>query len=172
MPYNWWDPGDPASAEQIAATGASTRRLPVVVLSDGTELGAPGSRALADAVGLIGGGNSAGQAATLCANYADEVTLLVRGPSLAASMSSYLVHQLESKANITVQLHAEVLACHGGQSLQALTLRDRTSRAEQDVDTDGLFLFIGAVAETSWLPDTVQRDRLGFFVHRHARTRR
>jgi len=113
-------------------------------------------------VHLIGGGNSAGQAAMLFSNYAEQVSLLVRGPALAASMSTYLTRQLDSKANITVEVNTEVLACSGERSLRSLTLRDRESASEREVGCDGLFVFIGAMAETEWLGGSVQRDRLGF----------
>lgn len=111
---------------------------------------------------LIGGGNSAGQAAMLFSNYAAHVTLLVRGPTLAASMSSYLTRQLDSKANISVELHTEVIACADEHALRSLTLRDRESGAEWEVESASVFVFIGAVAETGWLGEAVQRDRLGY----------
>jgi thioredoxin reductase (NADPH) len=113
-------------------------------------------------VHIIGGGNSAGQAAAMFSDYADTVTLLVRGSSLASSMSSYLSQQLDSKANIRVEVDTEIIGCNGEQTLLALTLRNRASGIEREVESDGLFVFIGATAETAWLDDGVQRDRLGF----------
>jgi thioredoxin reductase (NADPH) len=153
----------------VLATGVAWRRLgaPGVeqLVGRGVYYGAARTEALSmrgKRIQLIGGGNSAGQAAMLFANYADHVTVLVRGPNLAASMSTYLTRQLASQANITVALNTEVIACTGEQSLQAVTVRDRVTGTAREVDSDGLFVFIGAVAQTSWLGSTVQRDRLGY----------
>ena len=153
----------------VLATGVAWRRLGVPGVEQfvgrGVYYGAARTEALSmrgKRVHLIGGGNSAGQAAMLFANYADHVTVLVRGPSLVASMSAYLTRQLASKANIAVELDTEVIACAGEQSLRAVTLRDRVTGTVREVDSEGLFIFIGAVADTNWLGDTVQRDRLGY----------
>jgi thioredoxin reductase (NADPH) len=113
-------------------------------------------------VHLIGAGNSAGQAAVLFASYASRVTMLVRGPSLSARMSDYLTRQLAAKPNIDIVVGSEVTACHGETSLTAVSVRDRDTGAEREVHSDGLFVFIGAAAETGWLDDVVRRDRLGF----------
>lgn len=153
----------------VLATGVAWRRLSIPgvewLTGRGVYYGAARTEALSmrgKRVHLIGGGNSAGQAAMLFASYADHVTMLVRGPSLAASMSAYLTRQLASKANITVELNTDVIACTGEQSLQAVTLHDRVTGATRETCSDGLFIFIGAVADTSWLGDTIQRDRLGY----------
>jgi thioredoxin reductase (NADPH) len=153
----------------ILAVGVEWRRLgiPGVERFAGRGLfyGAARTEALSmrgKTIHLIGGGNSAGQAAMLFANYAEHVTLLVRGPALAASMSDYLSRQLATKSNITVQLNTEVIACAGDQSLRTLTLLDRRSHSEREEASDGVFVFIGAEANTDWLPDVIQRDHLGY----------
>jgi len=167
-----------AARAVVLAMGVEWRRLGIPGVERftgrGVFYGAARTEALSmrgKRVHLIGGGNSAGQAAMLFSNYAEQVSLLVRGPGLAASMSTYLTRQLNSKANIAVELNTEVLACSGEQSLRSLTLRDRERATEREVDSDGLFVFIGAVAETEWLGDALQRDRLGFLCtgsHVHA----
>jgi thioredoxin reductase (NADPH) len=113
-------------------------------------------------VHLVGGGNSAGQAAMLFASYADEVTLLVRGASLQASMSQYLIDQLATKANVRVQTRTEVVAAGGDGRLESLELADRDTGERSTVPSDGLFVFIGAHAETGWLPPQVLRDERGY----------
>jgi hypothetical protein len=114
-------------------------------------------------VHLIGAGNSAGQAATFFANHARSVTLVVRGHSLRKSMSQYLVDQVE-KANIRVALGAEVRAVHGGEHLTAVDLLDRGTGAVRREESGGLFVFIGADAETGWLPPEIARDRRGYVL--------
>lgn len=153
----------------ILATGVAWRRLGASgveqFVGSGVYYGAARTEALSmrgRRVHLIGGGNSAGQAAMLFADYADQVTMLVRRPSLAASMSTYLRRQLASKPNITIEVDTEVIACTGEQSLRAITLRDRVTGTTREVGSDGLFIFIGAVANTSWLGEAIQRDRLGY----------
>lgn len=104
-------------------------------------------------VALVGGGNSAGQAAVFLSQHAARVHLLVRGPGLAATMSRYLIDRIEATPNITLRPHTEVCALHGELpgGLAALTLRDRRSGAETAHDIRHLFLFVGAEPETTWL---------------------
>jgi thioredoxin reductase (NADPH) len=113
-------------------------------------------------VHLIGGGNSAGQAAMLFSAYAESVTMLVRGSSLAASTSQYLVDQLAAKENITVETNVEVVGVEGGDSLEAIDVSYTTSQRVERRPSDGLFVFIGAKPETAWLPATVIRDEWGY----------
>jgi thioredoxin reductase (NADPH) len=113
-------------------------------------------------VHLIGGGNSAGQAAMLFSSYAESVTMLVRGPSLAASMSQYLVNQLAAKANVTVECNAEVVEVEGSDGLEAIHVVSGPGQVKERRPSDGLFVFIGARAETSWLPEAVIRDQWGY----------
>jgi thioredoxin reductase (NADPH) len=105
-------------------------------------------------VHLVGGGNSAGQAAMLFSSYADTVTMLVRGPSLAASMSQYLIDQLASKENVSIETETEVVAVDGDDRLETIELSIGSTRHRERRDSDALFVFIGAHAETSWLPGT------------------
>jgi len=90
------------------------------------------------------------------------VTMLVRGPSLAASMSQYLINQLATKANVTIETHAEVLAAEGSGRLEALQIATGPSRRRERRESDALFVFIGAHAETAWLPPNVIRDQWGY----------
>jgi thioredoxin reductase (NADPH) len=111
---------------------------------------------------LVGGGNSAGQAAMFFANYARTVTILIRGNDLAASMSQYLIDQLGTKDNIRVRGNGEVAAVDGDDRLAGVTIRDRRTGTTQREPADGLFIFIGADAMTDWLPAEIVRDRLGY----------
>jgi thioredoxin reductase (NADPH) len=111
---------------------------------------------------IIGGGNSAGQAAMLFSSYADSVTMLVRGPSLAASMSQYLIDQLASKENVTIETETEVVAVDGEQRLESLELRVRRTGRPERRPSDALFVFIGGHAETDWLPAECIRDQWSY----------
>ena len=117
---------------------------------------------------VVGGGNSAGQAALHLAKYARHVTLLVRGPSLAASMSEYLISQLEATSNVSIRYRTAV---QGGREvdecLAAVTVGDpeRTGDSEE-LEAAGLFVLIGSVPRTSWLPESVLRDRDRVRPHR------
>jgi thioredoxin reductase (NADPH) len=111
---------------------------------------------------LIGGGNSAGQAAMFFANYARTVTLLVRGASLAATMSHYLIEQLASKDNVRVLTRQQVVSVEGDGRLEAIVVEDRATGARRRVATPALFAFIGADATTQWLPSAIIRDERGY----------
>ena len=113
---------------------------------------------------LIGAGNSAGQAALHFANHARQVTLLVRGDSLEKSMSRYLVEQLAGKSNIAARLHSEVKAAHGQAHLEAIDVFDRQQQRVTRHACGGLFVFIGADADTGWLPQQVARDKNGYVL--------
>ncbi len=155
----------------VIATGVSWRRLSVPgldpLLGRGVYYGAARTEALGTRgkyVYLIGGGNSAGQAALYFANYARSVTLLVRGDALEAAMSQYLVEQLTAKTNIMVRLRCEVVAVQGEVHLEAIVVRDRQTQEEHTLSTDALFVFIGADAQTDWLPQTILRDEHGYLL--------
>jgi thioredoxin reductase (NADPH) len=114
---------------------------------------------------LVGGGNSAGQAAVFFANYASEVTMLVRGEKLELTMSQYLIGQIEGKANIHVEPFTEVVAVEGEEHLERIVTRTRRpGEAEmmQTRDAEAMFVMIGATADTSWLPKGLERDAKGY----------
>jgi thioredoxin reductase (NADPH) len=160
-----------ASRAVVLATGVSYRRLGVPSLEAltgaGVFYGAAASEAPAmrgQQVYVVGGANSAGQAAVHLARYAERVTMLVRGSSLAATMSDYLVQEIHAALNITVRLGVEVVDGHGDGRLASLTLRDRQSGATETVPAAALFVLIGAKPHTGWLPQAIRRDRWGFVV--------
>ena len=153
----------------ILANGVQWRRLNTPGLDrltgHGVYYGAAASEALAvrgRRVHIIGGGNSAGQAAMLFSNYAESVTMLVRGRSLAASMSQYLIDQLAAKTNVTVEADTEVVSVEGGDHIEAIELAIGPDRRRERRESDALFVFIGAHAETGWLPERVIRDQWGY----------
>src|SRR3954471_18775799 len=111
---------------------------------------------------IVGGANSAGQAALFFSRYARTVTLLVRGDSLEASMSYYLIQQLNRIENVHVRTRCEVLSAQGEGHLQAITLCDSKNNQETTVECGYLFVFIGAEPRTDWLGDAVARDEKGF----------
>ena len=113
---------------------------------------------------LVGAGNSAGQAALFFSEYARSVTLLCRGPALSNSMSHYLIEQLATKANIRVEVSAEVAALHGTDHLKAIDVRNRETGAATRRETPALFAFIGADTDTGWLPDAIARDARGYVL--------
>jgi thioredoxin reductase (NADPH) len=92
------------------------------------------------------------------------VTLVVRSTSLEESMSHYLIEQIHGKTNIAVQLQSEVQAAHGDTHLTAIDIRDKATNTVSRHDCGGLFIFIGADAETAWLPDDIARDRRGYVL--------
>ncbi|GAA2978507.1 FAD-dependent oxidoreductase [Streptomyces fulvorobeus] len=155
----------------ILATGVSYRQLPAPGADELIGCGVFYGSALTEAasceghdVYIVGGANSAGQAAMHLARNAKSVTLLVRGSSLAASMSHYLIQQIEQTSNIQVRHDTVVEAAHGSGHLQQLTLRDTQSGHSEIVDAQWLFVFIGAAPRTDWLNETVLRDRRGFIL--------
>ena len=155
----------------ILATGVTWRRLDIDgfdrLIGKGIYYGAARSEASATHgldIHLIGAGNSAGQAALYFANHARTVTLVVRGDSLEKSMSRYLIEQLRTKSNVTVQPRSEVVAAHGDTHLTAIDIRDGANAKVHQHDCGGLFVFIGADAETGWLPADIARDDRGYIL--------
>jgi thioredoxin reductase (NADPH) len=155
----------------ILATGVSWRRLAIDgfdrLLGKGVFYGASRSEASVTQgrdIHLIGAGNSAGQAAMFFANHARKVTLVVRGESLQKSMSHYLIEQLRHRSNIEVALGAEVTAAHGDDEIKAIDVVDRARGEVRRHDCGGVFVFIGADAETGWLPDDIARDARGYVL--------
>ena len=164
------DGGDRVETRSIViATGVAWRELEVVgadsLVGRGIYYGAARTEALNTRgrdIFLIGGGNSAGQAAMFFANYARSVTILVRGPSLVATMSHYLIAQLESKTNVKIEVLSQVVGVEGSDHLEAIVIEDRRSGERRRQPTDALFVFIGADATTSWLPPAVICDKRGY----------
>jgi thioredoxin reductase (NADPH) len=115
-------------------------------------------------VHIVGAGNSAGQAAMFFSAYARSVAILCRGDGLEKSMSQYLIDQLATRSNISVMFGTEVAAVHGDASLQAIDVWDRATAETTRLESGGLFIFIGADAETAWLPPEVALDRNGYVL--------
>ncbi len=113
---------------------------------------------------IIGAGNSAGQAAMFFSAHARTVTILYRGETLEKSMSRYLVEQLATRANIGVLYRTEVVAAHGESSLEGIDVRDAATGQTTRLESGGLFIFIGADAETAWLPPEIALDPKGYVL--------
>ncbi|MFG2770993.1 FAD-dependent oxidoreductase [Streptomyces sp. NPDC048350] len=160
-----------AAHSVVLATGVSYRQLRAPGCDELTGRGVYYGSSLTEAsacegqdVYIVGGANSAGQAAVFLARGAKSVTLLVRGESLTASMSYYLVQQIEEAPNITVRPRTVVESAHGGDHLERLTLRDAVTGEDEEVDAQWMFVFIGAAPLTDWLDGTVLRDEHGFIL--------
>ena len=155
----------------IVATGVSYRRLEAAGLDEltgrGVYYGATASEASqcqGDDVYVVGGANSAGQAALNLAGFARRVVLVVRAATLEDTMSRYLVERITSAPHIEVRYRSEVVACRGDGHLEALTLSDRDSGVREEASSSWLFVFIGASPRTEWLGPEVVRDNKGFVV--------
>ena len=155
----------------ILATGATYRRLGIDSLEQlvgaGVFYGGPASEAAAltgQEVYVVGGANSAGQAALHFARYASRVTIVVRGESLEAGMSHYMIQTIEAAPNVEVKTATTVVGGGGEGRLQHLVLRDRDADEEATVAADALFILIGARPPTDWLPANMQRDQHGFLL--------
>ncbi len=155
----------------IVATGMAYRRLGIPALDMLTGAGvfygaaATEAKAMRDReVFVVGAANSAGQAAVHLARYAAKVTMLVRGRSLADSMSEYLIREIESSSNIAVRYRVAVTGGAGRTRLESLTLTNLESGAAETVEAAALFILIGAEPRTQWLPGTVRLDQWGFVV--------
>ena len=155
----------------ILATGVAYRQLAAPGVNDLTGRGVFYGSALTEATGcaghdvyIVGGANSAGQAAVYLSRGAKSVTILVRGPSLRKSMSHYLIEQIEGIPNISVRSCTEIAEAHGDGHLERLTLRDSNTGGTEVVDAQWLFVFIGAAPLTGWLDGVVHRDDRGFVL--------
>jgi len=160
-----------AARTVIIASGAAYQRLGIPALEDlqgrGVFYGAAVSEAPAmrgRRVFVAGGGNSAGQAALHLAKWAKKVTILVRAPSLAASMSDYLIREIGAAPNIDVRYRVQVAGGTGSGYLHSLVLEDTAAGARQTIPADALFILIGAQPRTEWLGEAVARDRQGFIL--------
>jgi thioredoxin reductase (NADPH) len=155
----------------ILATGVAYRQLDAPGLADFTGRGVYYGSALTEAsaclgqdIYIVGGANSAGQAAVYLSRHAKSVTILVRGSSLQRSMSYYLIKQIEDIPAITVRHCTEVIAADGDDHLENLTLRNTADGSTEVVEAQLLFLFIGAAPCTQWLDGVVRRDEHGFVL--------
>jgi thioredoxin reductase (NADPH) len=155
----------------ILATGVAYRQLPAEGCSELTGRGvyygaavSVASECADEEVYVVGGANSAGQAAMYLSREAKSVTIVVRGPSLEASMSYYLIQQIEQRPNITVRTCTEVRRAVGDDHLQRLTLVDNRTGDTEDVTCARMFIFIGAAPRTDWLDGVVARDDHGFIL--------
>ena len=155
----------------ILAMGVSYRQLVAPGVDELTGRGVFYGSALTEAancanqdVYIVGGANSAGQAAVYLARGARSVTLLVRAPSLESSMSYYLIQQIAAVPNISVRSCTEVVGAAGDEHLEQLILRDNTTGQTETVNAQFLFVFIGAAPRTDWLDGVVLRDARGFIV--------
>ncbi|MBV9885419.1 MAG: FAD-dependent oxidoreductase, partial [Acidobacteria bacterium] len=110
------------------------------------------------------GANSAGQAAMHFSKFAKQVVMLVRGESLAATMSHYLIEQIEKTSNIEVWTQSAVTDVHGEQRLEAITVKRGSASAPHKIPATSLFIFIGALPRTEWLGNTIERDERGFIL--------
>ena len=158
----------------IIATGARYRRLRLDGLDELEGTGVYYAATLAEAtmhadqaVAVVGGGNSAGQAALFLAVHARRVYLLVRRAELAATMSRYLIDQIARHTNVEVMTETEVVALKGEGNLQSLTVDDCRGGARRELDARGLFVFIGADPHTEWLKGVLALDRSGFILTGH-----
>ncbi len=155
----------------VIATGVSYRTLDVPSLKRFQGAGVFYGAAMSEAAGLtgqhafiIGGGNSAGQAAIHFASFAKQVTILVRSDSLAASMSRYLITEISATPNIDIRYRTQVINGDGDARLERLTLRDDAEGCDETVDAGGLFILIGAKPFTEWLPAAIDRDQWGYIT--------
>jgi thioredoxin reductase (NADPH) len=165
------DGGEVVAHAVLLATGIAYRKLAVPGADALTGRGVFYGSAVTEApacvgtdVYVVGGANSAGQAAVFLARHARRVTLLVRADSLEKSMSYYLIRQIEEIPNVEVRLGTEVSAIHGDEHLEGLTLCRRGSRSEETVRAGYVFVFIGAAPGTEWLDGVVARDDKGFVL--------
>ena len=153
----------------ILATGVSYRALPAEGIDAFVGIGCFYGAARTEAAGmqgrdviLVGGGNSAGQAAVFFSEYANTVTILIRGASLEASMSRYLIDELARRPNVQVRTGGEITRFDGDVRLERVAIRNRADGSLEEVRTDAVFIFIGADAETDWLPEQLVRDERGY----------
>jgi thioredoxin reductase (NADPH) len=155
----------------VVATGVSYRTLDVPGSDRLNGAGIYYGSAMTEAfscqdqdVYIVGGANSAGQAAVYLAGFARRVTMLVRGAGLSATMSSYLIDQLAARPNVVVRPRTQVVEAHGGMHLEGITVRDEAQGTTERVPAAALFVFIGASPRTEWLAGVVARDAGGYIL--------
>jgi len=155
----------------MISTGVQWRRLEVPGMDGlqgaGVYYGGGTTEALSckgETVYVVGGANSAGQAAMNFAKYAEKVVILVRGPSLSATMSQYLIDQIQQTPNIQLWAHASVVEVHGGSHLEEISVLCSDTNTTERVPASSIFIFIGALPRTDWLAGVVERDDRGFVL--------
>jgi thioredoxin reductase (NADPH) len=164
------DRGSLSASTVLIASGVSYRQLDAPGFAELTGQGIYYGAALTEArecadqhVVVIGGANSAGQAAVFFSNYAGRVTMLVRGDSLTKSMSQYLIEQIQALDNVEVRTQAQAVGAEGDGQLRTLRIRD-ADRGETTEEVDACFVFIGARPMTDWLTGVVARDDRGYIL--------
>ena len=155
----------------LIATGVQWRKLEVPGMDRmqgaGVYYGGGSQEAISckgETVYVVGGANSAGQAALNFAQYAEKVVMLVRGDSLSATMSRYLIDQIEKTLNIQVWTHAAVIEVHGGTHLEEISVQCSDTNTVERMSASSMFIYIGALPRTDWLEGTVARDERGFVL--------
>ncbi len=167
-----FDDGSSARARSVViASGLAYRRLGIpsldALMGRGVFYGSGATEAQAMAgepTVVVGGANSAGQAAINLARYARSVSVLVRGDSLVGNMSEYLIEQLESLRNVDIRLRTEIVDARDDRRLRTLVLRNGKSDSLEDLDATAAFVLIGAAPRTEWLPPSLARDARGFIL--------
>jgi thioredoxin reductase (NADPH) len=155
----------------LVATGVQWRKLDAPGVERLTGAGIYYGAAMTEAMStrdedvfIIGGANSAGQAAMYFSKYARRVVVLVRGSTLAASMSQYLIKQLKETTNVQIEFNSSVVEAHGENHLEAISVHCTESNETNRVPANSLFIMIGAAPNTKWLADIVERDERGFIL--------
>jgi thioredoxin reductase (NADPH) len=155
----------------VLACGVSWRQLDTTGFGELTGRGVFYGASTSDAaathgldVHVIGAGNSGGQAAMFFSNYARRVTIVCRGDSLEKNMSSYLIRQLATRPNVTARFRSEVVAAHGDGAIEEVEIADNARGTIEREPSGGVYIFIGANAETEWLPPEIALDRRGFVL--------
>jgi thioredoxin reductase (NADPH) len=153
----------------LVATGVQWRKLDAPGIERLTGAGIYYGAAMTEAMStkdedvfVIGGANSAGQAAMYFSKYARRVVMLVRGSSLAASMSQYLINQLKETPNVQIEFNSSVVEAHGEDHLEAISVLCTATNEVNKVPANSLFIMIGAAPNTNWLADVIERDERGF----------
>ncbi|MBC8077575.1 MAG: FAD-dependent oxidoreductase, partial [Chloroflexales bacterium] len=155
----------------LISTGVSYRKLDAPGIAGLTGAGVYYGAAMTEAIScrdetvcIVGGANSAGQAAIYFSQYARKVLVLVRGDSLAKGMSQYLVERIEQAPNIEVRICTSVAEVRGTASLETVVVTDANTGAIDEIAASALFIFIGAQPRTDWLDGVVERDKGGFIL--------
>ena len=155
----------------LIATGVQWRKLDVPgverLTGAGVYYGAAQTEAFScrdEDVYIIGGANSAGQAAMYFSSFANRVVMVVRGESLAASMSQYLIDQIQKTSNVHVEYNSSLAEAHGAEHLEAISIYCSTSRETNRFPASSLFIMIGAIPHTDWLDGLIERDERGFIL--------